>query len=678
MDKELYSLSKIFTEKLYRIPDYQRGYAWNLKQLKDFWNDLEQLEDRKNHYVGVLTLEEVSSEVINQWQNDSWIIQSKGYDAYYIVDGQQRLTTSIILIQGLIECTEKNTKLNYNTVEEIRKKYIFDSKDDDGGISRSYIFGYEKDNPSYEFLKTKVFDEHSFNISDNQETIYTHNLEIAKRFFRDALEKLSHAERENIFKKLTQHLLFNLFTISNDIDVCIAFETMNNRGKPLSVLELLKNRLIYLTIKLNVEDYEKRDLRHSINEAWKTVYHNLGKNKDNPLDDDKFLFNHFILYFGEDTSTEDEISAVETFGVNINTSRYVIRADYYKFLLEKIFISKNIVQENNGEGSNKTIKLNTKFINDYVRDLQQSVVLWHKISNPYFSDFSENEKIWLDKLNRLVNIGTTSVVFPLIMVFFKKETNTEKRVRFLKALELLIFFGLLIGFPSQAIFAIAGFNTLEKAINLSKSRVTAEKLIKELEEIFNETCYEKGALKRIKSELKTRGFYKWRGIKYFLYEYDLHLQSLSKHSQIKINWYEFINNDFTEDYRTVEHIYPQTDKDKYWHDAFQKYTVKEKNILKNSLGNLLPLSSAKNSSFSNKSFLAKKGNEINTIGYRYGSFSENEVATYENWTAKEILKRGIDLLNFMEERWKFSIGNEQEKIEFLGIGFVLKKEGLSN
>ncbi|MGV0104481.1 hypothetical protein NSTCB13_03159 [Nostoc sp. DSM 114160] len=93
---------------------------------------------------------------------------------------------------------------------------------------------------------------------------------------------------------------------------------------------------------------------------------------------------------------------------------------------------------------------------------------------------------------------------------------------------------------------------------------------------------------------------------------------------------------------------------------------------------LLPLSSAKNSSFSNKSFLAKKGNEINTIGYRYGSFSENEVATYENWTAKEILKRGIDLLNFMEERWKISIGNEQEKIEFLGIGFVLKKEGLSN
>ncbi|QXE22565.1 hypothetical protein B6N60_01248 [Richelia sinica FACHB-800] len=112
MEKELYSLSKIFTEKLYRIPDYQRGYAWSLKQLKDFWNDLQQLENRKNHYLGVLTLEEVPIQVINNWHDDSWIIQSKGYDSYYIVDGQQRLTTSIILIQAFIECIEPNQKLN--------------------------------------------------------------------------------------------------------------------------------------------------------------------------------------------------------------------------------------------------------------------------------------------------------------------------------------------------------------------------------------------------------------------------------------------------------------------------------------------------------------------------------------------------------------------------------------
>lgn len=51
MNSQLYSISKIFTEKLLRIPDYQRGYAWTDKQLKDYWNDLNQLEAGKNQYL---------------------------------------------------------------------------------------------------------------------------------------------------------------------------------------------------------------------------------------------------------------------------------------------------------------------------------------------------------------------------------------------------------------------------------------------------------------------------------------------------------------------------------------------------------------------------------------------------------------------------------------------------
>ncbi|MBK8196570.1 MAG: DUF1524 domain-containing protein [Lewinellaceae bacterium] len=47
----------------------------------------------------------------------------------------------------------------------------------------------------------------------------------------------------------------------------------------------------------------------------------------------------------------------------------------------------------------------------------------------------------------------------------------------------------------------------------------------------------------------------------------------------------------------------------------------EKNI-QNSLGNLLPLSKPKNSSLQDKCFSDKKKNYENTIGYRYGSYSE--------------------------------------------------------
>src|SRR5258708_31331477 len=100
MDNQLQSIAKIFTDKIYRIPDYQRGYSWTEKQLKDFWTDIVLLEEGKNHYVGVLTLENVPEEIFSKWEDDLWIIKSKSFIPYYIVDGQQRLTTTIILMQS--------------------------------------------------------------------------------------------------------------------------------------------------------------------------------------------------------------------------------------------------------------------------------------------------------------------------------------------------------------------------------------------------------------------------------------------------------------------------------------------------------------------------------------------------------------------------------------------------
>ena len=238
METNLYSISKIFTERILRIPDYQRGYAWTEKQLKDFWNDIEQLEENANHYVGVLTLENVDKEFFSTWIDDLWIIESKSYEPFYIVDGQQRLTTSIILIQAIIDTILDGQKLNYSSRDEIQKKYIFESKDD--GISRSYLFGYEKDNPSYEFLKTRIFGEKSTTSDIQQETIYTNNLFFAKEFFIKKLQEVDFSLKEKIFKKITQNFLFNIYVMSTDVDVYVAFETMNNRGKPLSHLELLK------------------------------------------------------------------------------------------------------------------------------------------------------------------------------------------------------------------------------------------------------------------------------------------------------------------------------------------------------------------------------------------------------------------------------------------------------
>ncbi|MDQ1002698.1 uncharacterized protein with ParB-like and HNH nuclease domain [Neobacillus niacini] len=103
-----------------------------------------------------------------------------------------------------------------------------------------------------------------------------------------------------MFKKVTQNLMFNLHEIHDDFDVFVAFETMNNRGKKLSNLELLKNRLIYLTTLYDDGELKADDqkvLREKINDAWKEVFYQLGRNKQKPLSDDDFLTAHWIMYF---------------------------------------------------------------------------------------------------------------------------------------------------------------------------------------------------------------------------------------------------------------------------------------------------------------------------------------------------------------------------------------------
>ena len=212
-----------------------------------FWQDLENSKEHK-HYTGVLSLERVVEEKEKpQWAND---LAAKNGEAYYIVDGQQRITTSMILLKVILDFVDSN-KLNEFAGEEtqdLHKKYIGKVRNGE----KYYFFGYTFDNPSYEFLKTQIFGDESSEYK-GERSIYTKNLAFAKEFFS---EKINAENAEMIFKTLTQKFVFNVYNISNNFDVYVAFETMNNRGKPLSSLELLKNRLIYLSTKLN--DNEKR------------------------------------------------------------------------------------------------------------------------------------------------------------------------------------------------------------------------------------------------------------------------------------------------------------------------------------------------------------------------------------------------------------------------------------
>ena len=178
--------------------------------------------------------------------------------------------------------------------------------------------------------------------------------------------------------------MFNIHEIKDDYDVFVAFETMNNRGKRLTNLELLKNRLIYLTTLYPsdiLDETDKIALRELINKAWSEVYYQLGRNENNLLSDDEFLRAHWIMYYSYSRKRGD---------------------DYIKFLLRKFShksIFENIIEVDPDEDEPAVLmsdqqdddddmevdsspKMTDEFlqpeeIRDYVNSLNETAEYWY-------------------------------------------------------------------------------------------------------------------------------------------------------------------------------------------------------------------------------------------------------------------------------------------------------------
>lgn len=649
MQTELLSLSKAFTENLFRIPDYQRGYAWGNRQLNEFWADIDQLDDGKNHYTGVLTLESVPKRIFEKWDEDLWIIQSKNFRPYFVVDGQQRLTTAVILIMSILERVDADSALNYDTVDDVKKRFIFLSRD--GGLSRSYIFGYEKDNPSYEFLKVNVFGEQSENYSLVEPTIYTKNLESAKSFFSGKLEGLDLSALERLYAKVTQNLLFNVFTISEDIDVHVTFETMNNRGKALSQLELLKNRLIYLSTKLpdsEADDHDRAALRRLVNESWKTAYHYLGKTRSRILQDDFFLGVQAHCYFSGILSEEE-------------LDRRIVRGGRYRgieqgsYLLDKVFNVRRIQQDAED-------RLTADALRKYALDVKSSVEVFFKIFNPADAGVSGEEKIWLERIRRI----SFEEAAALLMATYRARHSTSARVRLLTALERHLFFR---NFSSY-FFYQREFKLVRLASELASKKKTLTEVASALELINEDFSSSAEFIAGIKNLGRVRDYYRWSPTRYVLFEYEMMLQAQTRTNRSKLSWAEYSGEDWEKDYVTLEHVYPQQASHSEWKERFNSYSVAERNRLKNTIGNLTPLSKGRNSALGNKPFSVKRGDAHSKSGYCFGCYSEIEIAQTADWNPESILERGIRLLEFIEGRWGVELGDTKSKRDLLGLDFV--------
>ena len=675
---ELQSLSQIFNKRIFRIPDYQRGYAWQGQQLRDFWEDIVNLQSDRYHYTGLLSLKKLNQEESRKLGNDdSWLLDS-GFDAYHIVDGQQRLTTFVIMLNEIIEFTcklpDNNGKsdddiyLGFDNIRDIKAKYISRKRPPENLII-TYMFGYENDNPSAEYLKYKVLgQEYGGTI---KETYYTKNLKYAKEFFGKELqayyEKKGIEGINDLYRKLTLKLMFNIHEIKDDYDVFVAFETMNNRGKRLTNLELLKNRLIYLTTLYSSDIFDETNkiaLRQRINETWSEVYYQLGRNENNLLSDDEFLRAHWIMYYSYSRKRGD---------------------DYIKFLLRKFShksIFENIIevdpddeepavlmsdQQDNDDmeidSSQKIVTdefLHPEEIIDYVNSLKETAEYWYYTFYPEkCPDITEEEQVWIEKLNR-IGIGYFRPIVAVSLIP-KLGYSKDERIAFYKAVERFIFITFRMAM-SQSSYKSSDYYRKTREVymgNMSLSDVTED-----LTNTTNENAADAVRVfitKMNKRFISQEGFYSWRELRYFLYEYEYSLAS--KYKLDKLSWADLTK--VVKDKITVEHILPQTPTKLYWRNNFRQFTPEEIKTLSASLGNMLPLSQSINSKLQNDSFDDKKAR-----GYSNGCHCEVEISKEDSWDAKHIYDRGMKLLSFMESRWDFKFEDTKQKEDLLHISFV--------
>ncbi|MCQ2830904.1 DUF262 domain-containing HNH endonuclease family protein [Helicobacter pylori] len=587
---ELLTLDGVVEKGVFEIPSYQRGYAWQIRQLKDFWNDLEHVSKLgdKFHYMHSLTLRKSENELESS--------------AFEIIDGQQRLATSLILLGLLAKTTQnKDPKHSLINLEPILSYKYY-------GLNEAFraIMEEEKD---LEAFKT---------------SFYAKNLIDAYEFFKKEISNTPIETLEKMFDALIKKMLFSAVELNdNRIDPFSSFETINNRGKDLSTLELLKNRLHFVAHKIcDEEDLE--NLQQEINDTYTRIYYDLRQFKDAHLE--SFL-KHFVAYY------------------------YGEKGDFKKRLLEMEF------------NAHKRYTYNTPFSDEYEKIddllfyLSYSSKVWNFLNTldekAITLIFNDNKKLeieitpkmrgLLDKMRRL-NALSDNAFLPLLLSLFtiqlvkkgaNKQPYTTKELEGL--LEYLERFGFLI-------YGVAGKNTAKnewielafqafRAYRSWEDRITIEDL-PPLEKHFFKG--EHSGLKLLENNINFNNAKKWyewnKALNYLLYEYELY-----HNPETTLN--------FDGSIESIEHILPQKPD--------QGYSAKEKSWAKNphivhALGNLLLIPKNANSSLSNKPFDEKRK------AYLKGSYSEKEVAKNASFGVAQIKERSEKLLDFLIAHYRIA------------------------
>jgi len=290
------SLRSLLLSHTFTIPEFQRNYAWEEKQVDDFWNDLEFIARKpsEQHFIGSVIL-----------------LKHEGNAAVEVIDGQQRLTTIFMLIaiirdavyacedQKLLPKTgagsipvdvgQRTTELLF--VDQVRERFTANS------AIKDVFFDYILRHPKRIDPKRKIFGKRqvpatrlmrkAFQKLENN--LATYLLRVAGDEEQSRLDALN-----NLLTCLLDSMRILQISSSSQPESINIYMTLNNRGMGLTPSDLVKS-LLMKNITEGLTGQELTRANHDVLAKWGTISQNLSDSKTEAKFD-QFLRHYLLIY----------------------------------------------------------------------------------------------------------------------------------------------------------------------------------------------------------------------------------------------------------------------------------------------------------------------------------------------------------------------------------------------
>ncbi|SAY38821.1 RloF, partial [Candidatus Synechococcus spongiarum] len=249
----------------YRVPMFQRDYAWGPDEWDDLWQDMVALVDEEDaepaHYMGYL------------------VLQSPNNREFDIIDGQQRMTTMSVLILAAIahlmdlSMAEGADSKNRQRADQLRNSYI-GYLDPVTLVSQSKLTLNKNNDRFYKHYLIPLEEplrKQGLNVSENL-------LRQAFLWFKDHIKKQSSEDGVAVARfidALVDKLLFTVITVTDELNAFKVFETLNARGVRLSATDLLKNCLFSVVSR---DKSHEQDIK-GLEDRWDGIVNLLGSER---------------------------------------------------------------------------------------------------------------------------------------------------------------------------------------------------------------------------------------------------------------------------------------------------------------------------------------------------------------------------------------------------------------